>query len=71
MAESLLLALAGGSCALGAWLFFDGYRTSTLNWDTFSQGRLFDVTRRLSGNVSRSSWWLGGPVPAIARARFR
>jgi putative ABC transport system permease protein len=36
--EALALAAAGGLAGgLLAWLAFDGYRTSTLNWQTFSQ----------------------------------
>jgi len=75
MAESLLLALVGGIVgALGAWLFFDGYRTSTLNWDTFSQVTFaFDVTPALL--VEGTSFALilglvGGLFPAIRAARM-
>ncbi|HWP99874.1 MAG TPA: ABC transporter permease [Vicinamibacterales bacterium] len=36
--EALALAAVGGLAGgLLAWLAFDGYRTSTLNWQTFSQ----------------------------------
>ncbi len=35
LAEALVLALAGGAIGgLLAWLIFDGYRTSTLNWQS-------------------------------------
>ncbi len=38
LAESLLLALLGGLLgAAGAWLAFDGFQASTINWQTFSQ----------------------------------
>ena len=38
LTESLLLALAGGALGAGAaWLAFDGFMTSTLNFQTFSQ----------------------------------
>jgi putative ABC transport system permease protein len=75
MAESMLLALAGGIVgALGAWLFFDGYRTSTLNWDTFSQVTFaFDVTPALlvEGTVFALVLGLaGGLFPAIRAARL-
>jgi putative ABC transport system permease protein len=75
MAESMLLALAGGVVgAFGAWLFFDGYRTSTLNWDTFSQVTFaFDVTPALlvEGTVFALVLGLaGGLFPAIRAARL-
>jgi putative ABC transport system permease protein len=75
LAEALLLAAAGGTVgALGAWLFFDGYRTSTLNWDTFSQVTFaFDVTGPL---MIRGAVFaillglLGGLFPAVRAARL-
>jgi putative ABC transport system permease protein len=75
MAESLFLALVGGIIgALGAWLFFDGYRTSTLNWDTFSQVTFaFDVTPALlvQGTLFAVVLGLaGGLFPAIRAARL-
>jgi putative ABC transport system permease protein len=75
MAESLCLAGVGGILgALGAWLFFDGYRTSTLNWDTFSQVTFaFDVTPALlvEGTVFALVLGLaGGLFPAIRAARL-
>ena len=75
MAESMLLALAGGLLgAFLAWLFFDGYRTSTLNWDTFSQVTFaFDVTPALlvQGTVFSMVLGLaGGLFPAIRAARM-
>ena len=75
LAESLVLALAGAVVgALGAWLFFDGYRTSTLNWDTFSQVSFsFDVTPELmlQGIVFALILGLaGGIFPAIRAARL-
>jgi putative ABC transport system permease protein len=57
-----------------AWLFFDGYRTSTLNWDTFSQVTFaFDVTPTLllEGIVFALLLGLaGGLFPAIRAARM-
>ena len=75
MAESLLLAGAGGVVgALLAWLFFDGYRTSTLNWDTFSQVTFaFDVTPELLFQGIFFALVLGlagGLFPAIRAARM-
>ncbi|GMU64374.1 MAG: hypothetical protein AMXMBFR36_06480 [Acidobacteriota bacterium] len=73
--EALLLAAAGGALgALGAWLFFDGYRTSTLNWDTFSQVTFaFDVTGALmiQGAIfAILLGLLGGLFPAVRAARL-
>lgn len=75
MAEALLLALVGGVVgAIGAWLFFDGYRTSTLNWDTFSQVTFaFDVTPGLLVEGTLFALVLGlagGLFPAIRAARL-
>lgn len=75
MAESLLLALAGGVVgALFAWAFFDGYRTSTLNWDTFSQVTFaFQVTPALLVQGIFFALVLGlagGIFPAIRAARL-
>jgi len=75
LAEALLLAAAGGTLgAVGAWLFFDGYRTSTLNWDTFSQVTFaFDVTAPLMvlGAVfAILLGLLGGLFPAVRAARL-
>ncbi|KAB2965323.1 MAG: FtsX-like permease family protein [Thermoanaerobaculia bacterium] len=73
--EALLLAAAGGTLgAIGAWLFFDGYRTSTLNWDTFSQVTFaFDVTGALmiQGAIfAILLGLLGGLFPALRAARL-
>ena len=75
MAESMFLAGVGGIVgAFGAWLFFDGYRTSTLNWDTFSQVTFaFDVTPALlvEGTIFALVLGLaGGLFPAIRAARL-
>jgi putative ABC transport system permease protein len=74
LAESLLLAIVGGVVgAFAAWAFFDGYRTSTINWDTFSQVTFaFDVTMPLlvSGTIFALAMGLiGGLFPAIRAAR--
>ncbi|KAB2966212.1 MAG: ABC transporter permease [Thermoanaerobaculia bacterium] len=75
LVESLLLALAGGGLgALGAWLAFDGYRTSTLNWDSFSQVTFaFDVTPSLlvqGALFALLMGLLGGLFPAVRAARL-
>ena len=75
LAEALLLALLGGAVgAFAAWAFFDGYRTSTLNWDTFSQVTFaFDVTPALlvQGTVFAIALGLvGGLLPALRAARL-
>lgn len=75
LAEATLLAAVGGALgALGSWVVFDGYRASTLNWDTFSQVTFaFDVTPPLM--VSGAAFavligLIGGLLPAIRAARL-
>ncbi len=75
LAESLLLALAGGLIGAGvAWAAFDGFQTSTLNWSTFSQLSFsFAVTPPLIvlGIVcSLLMGLIGGLFPAIRAARL-
>jgi putative ABC transport system permease protein len=75
LVESLLLAGAGAVLGAGlAWGLFDGYRTSTLNWDTFSQVTFaFDVTGPLvvQGIVfALILGFVGGLLPAIRAARL-
>ncbi len=75
LAESLLLALAGGVIGgLIAYLAFNGYQTATLNWQSFSQITFaFRVTPRL---LVKGIVWalamgiLGGLFPAIRAARM-
>ena len=74
MLESLALALVGGAVgAAGAYLAFDGFTTSTINWQTFSQVAFaFRVSPHLLG--SAITWaaiigLLGGLFPAIHAAR--
>jgi putative ABC transport system permease protein len=74
MLESLALALVGGAVgASGAYLAFDGFTTSTINWQTFSQVAFaFRVSPHLLG--SAITWaaiigLLGGLFPAIHAAR--
>lgn len=73
--ESLVLALVGG--VIGgtlAYLLCDGYRTSTLNWQSFSQVAFaFDVTPTLvllGILVATAIGLIGGIFPAIRAARL-
>lgn len=75
MAESAVLALLGG--VLGgvlAWVFFDGYRTSTMNFQSFSQVAFaFRVTPALLVQGLACAFvmgLLGGILPAIRAARL-
>jgi putative ABC transport system permease protein len=75
LAESLLLAAAGGTVgALLAWAAFDGYRTATLNWQSFSQVAFaFEVSAPLlvQGVVyALALGLLGGLLPAVRAARI-
>jgi putative ABC transport system permease protein len=75
LAESVAVALFGG--ALGAaiaWLAFDGYQASTINWQTFSQVTFaFAVTPTLLGTAiiwATILGFLGGFFPAIRAANL-
>jgi putative ABC transport system permease protein len=75
LAESIAIALVGGALGAGAaWLAFDGYQASTINWQTFSQVTFaFAVTPELLGKAI--TWatvlgLLGGFFPAIRAARL-
>jgi putative ABC transport system permease protein len=75
LAESIAVALVGGALGAGAaWLAFDGYQASTINWQTFSQVTFaFAVTPAL---LLTAILWattlglLGGLFPAIRAARL-
>jgi putative ABC transport system permease protein len=74
MLESLALALVGGAVgAAGAYLAFDGFTTSTINWQTFSQVAFaFRVSPHLLGSAivwAAIIGLLGGLFPAIHAAR--
>jgi len=74
VSESLLLAFAGGLIGAGlAWLAFDGFRTATLNWASFSAITFaFDVNASLlvQGIVfAMVIGLIGGLFPAIRAAR--
>jgi len=75
LAESIAVALVGGVLgAAVAWLAFDGYQASTINWQTFSQVTFaFAVTPALL--ITAIVWAtilgvLGGLFPAIRAARL-
>lgn len=73
--ESLVLAAIGGTLgAVGAWLAFDGYRTATINYQSFSQVAFaFDVTPGLLLNgivYAAIIGTIGGLFPAIRAARM-
>jgi putative ABC transport system permease protein len=75
MIESLMLALIGGAAGAGlAYFAFNGYHTSTMNFQSFSQVAFaFRVTPQLLGQGL--SWALaigliGGLLPAIRAARL-
>jgi putative ABC transport system permease protein len=75
LAESIVVALFGGIIgAAVAWLAFDGYQASTINWQTFSQVTFaFAVTPAL---LLQAIMWaatlglMGGLFPAIRAARL-
>ncbi len=74
LAESLILAVAGGAIGAGlAWLAFDGYRASTLNWSSFSAMTFsFDVNLALlvQGIVFATViGMIGGLFPAVRAIR--
>lgn len=72
--ESLVLALLGGAAGAGlAYLAFDGYQASTINWQTFSQVAFsFQVTPPLLASAvgwAAAIGLLGGLFPAVRAAR--
>jgi putative ABC transport system permease protein len=75
IAEALLLALIGGALgAAGAYLAFDGFEASTLNYSSFSQVSFaFAVTPALiAGGIgyALALGFVGGLFPAIHAARL-
>jgi putative ABC transport system permease protein len=73
--ESLALALAGGAVgAAAAYFAFNGFKASTINWQTFSQiAFAFQVTPQLL--VQGIAWaaligMIGGLFPALRAARL-
>src|SRR6185503_17725984 len=75
LAESVFLAIVGGIVGAAlSYVAFDGYRTATLNWQTFSQVTFaFDVTPRLliQGIIlAVAIGFVGGLFPAIRALRM-
>jgi len=75
LSESLALALIGGGAGAAlAYLAFDGFRASTMNWQTFSQiAFAFAVTPPLLAwaiLLAAAIGLLGGLLPAIRAARL-
>ena len=75
MAEAMLLALAGGIIGAGiAWLLFNGFTVSTLNFSSFSQVVFaFAVTPGLLVQgivIALIIGLVGGLAPAIRAARM-
>jgi putative ABC transport system permease protein len=75
LAESLVLGGIGGLIGgLGAYFAFNGYQTSTINFQTFSQVAFaFRVTPRLLGMglfYALTMGLIGGLLPAIRAARL-
>ncbi len=74
LVESVLLSIAGGGLgAAAAYLLFDGYRASTINWQSFSQVTFaFQVTPILLGKAIAFATLIGiggGLFPALRAAR--
>jgi len=75
MGESIFLALCGGVIGGAlAFLIFNGYQTSTMNWQTFSQVAFaFAVTPALLVQgilYSLAMGLIGGIFPAFRAARL-
>jgi len=75
LVESVVLSILGGLLGAGAaYLLFDGYRASTINWQTFSQVTFaFKVTPALLGlaiTFATVIGIVGGLFPAIRAARL-
>lgn len=73
--EAILLSLVGGAIGGGlAWLAFDGYQTTTMNWQSFSQVAFaFAVTPTLLLQglaYAVMMGFLGGLFPAVRAARL-
>jgi len=75
LSESALLSIVGGLIGgIAAWAAFDGYQTSTMNFQSFSQiAFAFAVTPKLLGTAliySLLMGLVGGMLPAIRAARL-
>ena len=75
LSEAVFLSVVGGLIGgIVAWLAFDGYQTSTMNFQSFSQvACAFAVTPRLLGLALAYSvvmGLVGGMLPAVRAARL-
>ena len=75
LGEAIVLGVIGGSVgAVGAYLAFNGYQTSTMNFQTFSQVAFaFRVTPQLVGMglfYALAMGLIGGLLPAVRAARL-
>jgi len=75
LVESVLLSILGGVLgAAAAYWLFDGYRASTINWQTFSQVTFaFRVSPALLGKAIACATLIGligGLFPAIRAVRL-
>ena len=75
LSEAVFLSVVGGLIGgIVAWLAFDGYQTSTMNFQSFSQVAFaFAVTPRLLGLALAYSvvmGLVGGMLPAVRAARL-
>jgi putative ABC transport system permease protein len=75
LAESMVISLVGAALgAAVAWFGFNGIRTSTLNWQSFSQVAFaFKVTPALlvlGSGIALAIGLVGGLFPAIRAARL-
>ena len=75
LSEAVFLSVIGGLIGgIAAWLAFDGYQTSTMNFQSFSQVAFaFAVTPRLLGLALAYSVLMGlvgGMLPAFRAARL-
>ena len=75
LSEAVFLSVVGGLIGgIAAWLAFDGYQTSTMNFQSFSQVAFaFAVTPRLLGLALAYSvvmGLVGGMLPAVRAARL-
>ena len=75
MIESLLLASLGAAIGCSASMYFDGLKTGTTNWATFSEtGFEFRVTTEILIQASVLALFLGligGVLPALRAARMK
>jgi putative ABC transport system permease protein len=75
MIESLLLASLGAAIGCSASMYFDGLKTGTTNWATFSEtGFEFRVTAAILIQASALALLLGligGVLPALKAARMK